>query len=138
VRRLACSVAWQFSFSVCRDLCCNCVAVSSIYPAPFSSTCSTQSDQNSLKLRLRCGCQFPWCTPAHIPGFEDLTMVDTKNCSEKVNRRFGGTYRLSLQGRRSCQARNQNEAYSKKCDVPPKHWLTVTRLHDVMSKKIRD
>jgi hypothetical protein len=25
--------------------------------------CSTQADNNSRKLRLRCGCQFPWCAP---------------------------------------------------------------------------
>jgi hypothetical protein len=45
VRRLACSVAW--------DLRCNCVGtVSSICAAPLSSTCSTQADNNSRKLRL--------------------------------------------------------------------------------------
>jgi hypothetical protein len=33
---------------------------------------------------------------------------DITPCSQlKVNRRFGGTYRLSLQSRRICQARNQ-------------------------------
>jgi hypothetical protein len=31
----------------------------------------------------------------------------------KVNRRFGGTYRLHRQGRRIRQARNQREAGSK-------------------------
>jgi hypothetical protein len=31
----------------------------------------------------------------------------------KVNRRFGGTYRLHLQGRRISQARNQREADNK-------------------------
>jgi hypothetical protein len=36
-------------------------AVSSICDAPFSDMCSTQADSNSRKLRLRCGCQFPWC-----------------------------------------------------------------------------
>jgi hypothetical protein len=28
---------------------------------PFSNMCSTQADHISRKLRLRCGCQFPWC-----------------------------------------------------------------------------
>jgi hypothetical protein len=37
------------------------VAVSSICAAPFSNMCSTQADNNSRKLRLRCGCQFPSC-----------------------------------------------------------------------------
>jgi hypothetical protein len=38
-------------------------AVSSIYAAPFSNTCSTQADNNFRKLRLRCRCrcQLPWC-----------------------------------------------------------------------------
>jgi hypothetical protein len=27
---------------------------------PLSNMCSTQADNNSRKLRLRCGCQFPW------------------------------------------------------------------------------
>jgi hypothetical protein len=40
------------------------VAVSSVRAAPFSSTCSTQSRNKSRKLRLRCGCQFPWCSLA--------------------------------------------------------------------------
>jgi hypothetical protein len=39
----------------------NCVSVCSICAAPFSNMCSTQADNNSRKLRLRCGCQFPWC-----------------------------------------------------------------------------
>jgi hypothetical protein len=64
VRRLACSVACELSFSVFRELRCSCVAVSSVCAPPFSSTSSTQSDNNSRKLRLRCGCQFPWCVLA--------------------------------------------------------------------------
>jgi hypothetical protein len=40
----------------------NYVAVSSICAAPFSNICSIQAGNNSRKLRLRCGCQFPWCT----------------------------------------------------------------------------
>jgi hypothetical protein len=42
----------------------SCVAVSSICAAPFSNMCSTQVDNNSRKLRLRCGCQFLWCALA--------------------------------------------------------------------------
>jgi hypothetical protein len=64
VRRLACSVAWELSFSVFCRLRCSCIAVSSIRTAPFSSTCSTQSDNNSRKWRLHFGCQFPWCALA--------------------------------------------------------------------------
>jgi hypothetical protein len=40
--------------------------VSSIYAAPFSNICSTQADNNSRKLRLRSGCQFPSCALALI------------------------------------------------------------------------
>jgi hypothetical protein len=36
------------------------VAVSSIRAAQVSTMCPTQADNNSRKLRLRCGCQFPW------------------------------------------------------------------------------
>jgi hypothetical protein len=43
------------------SLSASCVAASSICAAPFSNMCSTQADNNSLKSRLRCGCQFPWC-----------------------------------------------------------------------------
>jgi hypothetical protein len=51
-------------------------------------------------------------------GFEDLTTAVTKStifwyittCSQlKVNRRFGGTHRLHLQGQRISRARNQRE-----------------------------
>jgi hypothetical protein len=40
------------------------IVVSSICAAPVSNMCSTQVDNNSRKLRLRCGCQFPWCALA--------------------------------------------------------------------------
>jgi hypothetical protein len=43
----------------------------------------------------------------------------------KVNRNFGGTYLLHLQGRRKCRARNQRESR-----------LTSNGLHDVISQKI--
>jgi hypothetical protein len=49
----------------------SCVAVPSICAAPFSSTCSTQSD-NSRKLRLSC--QFPWCTLT-------LTACSSESCA---------------------------------------------------------
>jgi hypothetical protein len=59
---------------------------------------------------------------SQIVGFEVLTAVvmkisifwDITPCSPlKVNRRFGETYRLHLQGRRVSQKRNQSEAGSK-------------------------
>jgi hypothetical protein len=62
VRRLAYTVAWELSFSVFRELRCNCVAVSSISASPFSSTGSTQSNNNSRKLRLSVSmvCPLPY------------------------------------------------------------------------------
>jgi hypothetical protein len=51
---------------------CYGIVVSSICAAPFSNMWSTQADNNSRKLRLRCGCQFPWCVLA-------LTEMVTKN-----------------------------------------------------------
>jgi hypothetical protein len=61
MRRLAYLVAWELSFSVFPGLRCNCVTLSWICAAPICSTFSTQSDNNSRELWLRCGCQFPWC-----------------------------------------------------------------------------
>jgi hypothetical protein len=58
-------------------------------------------------------------TILHYVGFEVITAVvmrstifrNITSCSLlKVNRRFGETYRLYLQGRRGCQARHQRES----------------------------
>jgi hypothetical protein len=54
----------------------------------------------------------------------------------KVNRRFGGTCHLHLQGRRISQARNQRES-SCLPRVPPKRRLTFNGLHSVISQKIK-
>jgi hypothetical protein len=60
---------------------------------------------------------------------------DITPCSPlKVNRRFGGTYRTHLQGRRIRRARNQRE--SRWQAVPPKRRLTFNELHGVISQKI--
>jgi hypothetical protein len=59
-------------------------------------------------------------------GFEILTAMVTKRsvlwyitpCSQlKVNRRFGGTFRLHIHGQRISQARNQQGKYSKECQA---------------------
>jgi hypothetical protein len=49
----------------------------------------------------------------------------------KVNRCFGGTCRLRLQGRRISQARNQREAGGKE-----KRRLVLYGLHGVISQKL--
>jgi hypothetical protein len=58
-------------------------------------------------------------TEFNFVGFKDLTVVVMKStifwditpCSAlKVIRRFGGSYRLRLQGRRISRARNQRES----------------------------
>jgi hypothetical protein len=67
VRRLTCSVAWELSFSVFRELRCNCITVSLICAAPFSSTCSTQSDNNCRKLRLPVSLVCPRPKRSFIP-----------------------------------------------------------------------
>jgi hypothetical protein len=71
----------------------------------------------------------------------------------KVNRRFGGTYRLHLQGRRIRRASNQRESRRQaeqgwflarlilrpwrwRQYVTPKRRLTFTGLHGVISQKI--
>jgi hypothetical protein len=38
----------------------------------YRNMCSTQTDNHSPKLRLRCGCQFPWCALA-------LKVIDVRN-----------------------------------------------------------
>jgi hypothetical protein len=71
------------------------------------------------------------------------TAFSVTTCSPlKVNRRFGGTCRLHLHGRRKKQKRNQHEISSKerkvsrwRRHVPPKHRFTFNGLHDVISHK---
>jgi hypothetical protein len=62
----------------------------------------------------------------------------------KVNRRFGGIYRLHLQGRRISQARNQRESrwkaeplrpWIRRRYFPPKRRLPFNGLHGVISQK---
>jgi hypothetical protein len=87
-------------------------------------------------------------------GFEVITAVVMKSsvfwditpCGPlKVNRHFGGTFRLHLHGRRISQARNQHESKWqaerilrpwRRQHVPPKRRLTFNRLHGVISQKI--
>jgi hypothetical protein len=67
----------------------------------------------------------------------------------KVNRRFGGTYRLHLQGRKISWARNQRATYfhadfllllffnpEYADDISSKRRLTFRRLHGIISQKI--
>jgi hypothetical protein len=70
-------------------------------------------------------------------GFEVLTAAVTESsifwditqCSTlKVNRRFGGTCRLHLQGRRIRQARNQREECSTACCLLHFRWTTRTYI----------
>jgi hypothetical protein len=78
---------------------------------------------------------------------------DLTQCSPlEVNRRFGGTYRLHLQGLKISRARNQREIrweaefwflariifrpWRWKRYVPPKRRLTLKELHCVISQKM--
>jgi hypothetical protein len=58
----------------------------------------------------------------------------------KVNRRFGGTYRLHIHGRRISRERNQREircqAELSLSPVPPKRRLAFNGLHDIISQNI--
>jgi hypothetical protein len=78
-------------------------------------------------------------------GFEILTAVIMKNsvfwnitpCSPlKVNRRFGGTCRLSIQCLKIIQARNRRKRRWKASTILLKHRLTFNGLHGVISQKI--
>jgi hypothetical protein len=50
----------------------------------------------------------------------------------KVNRSFGGTYRLHFQGLRISRARNQRES---RWNVPLKRLLTFNGLHGIASQE---
>jgi hypothetical protein len=92
-------------------------------------------------------------------GFEVLTALVTNSsiirektsCSPlEVNRRFGWTCRLHLQGRRIREARSQRESMRQAegllglfiqfwrwtRHVPPKRRLTFNGLHDIISQRI--
>jgi hypothetical protein len=55
-RRLACYVTWKLSFSVVPRVAWSFLQFELLH----SVTCSTQADNDSRKLQLHCGCQFPW------------------------------------------------------------------------------
>jgi hypothetical protein len=62
--------------------------------------------------------------------FWDMTPCILLSC----NRRFGGTYRLHLQGRRNNVSKNQQVRLRRY--VLPKRRLQLNRLHGVISQKI--
>jgi hypothetical protein len=71
----------------------SCVAVSSICAAPFSYMCSTQAANNSWKLRLRCGCQFPWCAVAlKVVIYRFQAICSSEERYRSVNRFVSFTY----------------------------------------------
>jgi hypothetical protein len=115
--------------------------------------------------------QFPWFAPPFwlspscsvFVGFEVLTTVvmkginfwDITPCSPlSVNRRFGGIYRLHLQGRRNnfskrpaskqvasrmppaCLLKLFLRPWRRRGHVPPKRRLTLIGLHDVIFQKL--
>jgi hypothetical protein len=64
---------------------------------------------------------------------KSINFWDITPCSPlSVNRRFGGTYRLHIQGRRN---KLSKKSASKRV-VHPKRRLTLNRLHGVISKKL--
>jgi hypothetical protein len=65
------------------------VAVSSICTAPFSNTCSSQTDNNSRKLLLRCGCQFARCAPTLNVYFLNETLWNLKSNFFETLKIFG-------------------------------------------------
>jgi hypothetical protein len=75
--------------------------------------------QKCIASVYNCAVMFPNFDRNFNSGFELLTAVVMKStifwditpCSPlSVNRRFGGTYRIHLQGRIICRARNQRES----------------------------
>jgi hypothetical protein len=55
---------------------------------------------------------------------------DVAPCSYFVNRRFGGTYRLHLQGRKNPRAMNQSEWEA--VHIPEDSILQLTNLHGLL------
>jgi hypothetical protein len=87
-------------------------------------------DESRVKERMNTG----------SVGFEVFTAVVMKSiifwdmtpCSLlSFNRRFGGTYRLHLQGRRIKFSKKPASKH-----VPPKRWLKLNGLHGVISQKM--
>jgi hypothetical protein len=75
------------------------------------------------------------------PRLRSSVFWDITQCSRlKVNRRFGGTCRLHLQGWRISRARNQRESRWEaelwRRFVPPKRRVIFNGLHGVISQKI--
>jgi hypothetical protein len=81
------------------SLSASCVAISLLCAAPFSSMCSTQSNTNSRKLRLRYGCQFLWCALALsvLPCFSRAMRLRYRNgpIAELSRERTGWDLRFS-------------------------------------------
>jgi hypothetical protein len=76
---------------------------------------------------------------SHSGGCEEEATAfwDVTSCSPlNVNQRFGGIYRLHIQGRTITRERNQRESEWQLWYVPPKRRLTFNGLHVVISKKI--
>jgi hypothetical protein len=69
-------------------------------------------------------------------NLKSFTFWDITPCSpSKVNRRFGGTCRLHLQGQRISQARSQCESQPTSRELSTCR-LTFNELHGVISQKI--
>jgi hypothetical protein len=97
---------------------------------------------------------YTWEMKEHKLEVKSTVFWDIKPCGPlKVNRCFGGTYRLHFQGRRMNRARNQRETrwqaeFSRsflarlilrpwrwRRYIPPKRLLTFNGLHGVISQK---
>jgi hypothetical protein len=79
--------------------------------------------KKSCFLRLIQGVETSWTLKSTI--FWDITLCSLLS----IYRRFGGTYRLHLQGRKISLARWRRH-------IPPKRRFTLNGLHGVISQKI--
>jgi hypothetical protein len=60
---------------------------------------------------------------------KNAVFCDVASCRYCVNRRFGGTYRLHLQGIRNPRGRNQHEQVAADCrllTLVPRLWISYT------------
>jgi hypothetical protein len=110
---------------------CNCFCQRKDYTEPLPKWSSTTS--------VMWHCEYE-VTRGHILETSDITP-----CSPlSVNRRFGGTYRRNLQGRKISRARYQRESSCStylwtlrwRWNVPLKRRLNLNGLHGVISQKM--
>jgi hypothetical protein len=128
---ILCGFSRLLNSNECTEVCCS-ITTGSVLTRIYSTLCSING-WNSLEFDVLTS------VVMKRPIFWDITQ-----CSPlKDSRRFEGTCRIFLQGRRISQARNLHEVRSKQNEwsrwgrnFPPKRRFSFNRLHSVVLQKI--